>query len=113
MEISSMTNLREKLELVQYKAGLAITGAIQGTSRDNIYQELGSESPKSRRWYKRLSCMIKVMKEETPNYLIGLVPKCEISIRTRNNSGPTFNYLTDCFKYSFSFNPKRLVRFRS
>ena len=57
-----MTNLREKLELVQYKAGLAITGAMQGTSRDNIYQELGSESPKSRRWYKRLSCMIKVMK---------------------------------------------------
>ena len=44
--------------------------------------------------------MIKVMKEETPNYLIGLVPKCETSIRTRNNSGPTFNYLTDCFKYS-------------
>ena len=96
-----MTNLREKLELVQYKAGLAITGAMQGTSRDNIYQELGSESPKSRRWYKRLSCMIKVMKEETPNYLIGLVSKFETSIRKRNNSGPAFNYRTDFFKYSF------------
>ena len=95
-----MTNLREKLELVQYKAGLAITGAMQGTSRDNIYQELGSESPKSRRWYKRLSCMIKVMKEETPNYLIGLVSKFETSIRKRN-SGPAFNYRTDFFKYSF------------
>ena len=44
----------EKLESVQYKAALAITGAIQGTSRDNIYQELGLESLKSRRWYKRL-----------------------------------------------------------
>ena len=82
MKISSMTNVKinlfcEKLESVQYKAALAITGAIQGTSRDKIYQELGLESLKSRRWYKRLSCMFKIMKEEAPNYLINSVPKCE------------------------------------
>ena len=52
---------REKLESVQYKAELAITGAIQGTSCDKIYQELGLESLKSRRWYKRLSFMFKIM----------------------------------------------------
>ena len=46
-----------KLESVQYKAALAITGAIQGTSRDKLYQELGLESLKSRRWYKHLSYM--------------------------------------------------------
>ena len=40
----------EKLESIQYKAALAITGAIQGTSSDKIYQELGLESLKSRRW---------------------------------------------------------------
>ena len=39
----------EKLELVQYKAVLAITGAIQGNSCDKTYQELGLESIKSRR----------------------------------------------------------------
>ena len=77
----------EKLESVQYKAALAITGAIQGTSRDKIYQELGLESLKSRRWYKRLSCMFKIMKEEAPNYL--------------NNSIRTSNCQTNCFKYSF------------
>ena len=49
----------EKLESVQYKATLAITGAIQGTSCDKIYQELGLELLKSRRSYKRLSCMFK------------------------------------------------------
>ena len=91
----------EKLESVQYIAALAITGAIQGASRKKIYQELGLESLKSRRWYKRLSCMFKIMKEEAPNYLINLVPKCETSIRTRNNSIPTFNYWAKCFKYSF------------
>ena len=53
-----------KLESVQYKAALAITGAIQGTSRDKLYQELGLESLKSRTWYKRLSCMFKIMKKK-------------------------------------------------
>ena len=74
MVISFMTNLIissfEKLESVQYKAALAITGAIQSTSRNKTYEELGIESLKGRRWYRRLSCMFKIMKEETPNYLI-------------------------------------------
>ena len=43
----------EKLKSVQYKAALAITGAIQGSSREKLYQELGLESLKSRRWYRR------------------------------------------------------------
>ena len=42
----------EKLESVQYKAALAITVAIQGSSREKLYQELGLESLKSRRWYR-------------------------------------------------------------
>ena len=29
------------LETVQYNAALAITGAIKGTSREKLYQELG------------------------------------------------------------------------
>ena len=70
----------EKLESVQYKAALAINGAIQGTSRGKIYQELGLQSLKSRRCYKRLSLMFKIMKEEVPNYLINLIPKCEQGI---------------------------------
>ena len=37
----------EKLQSVQYKAVLTITGAIQGTFRDKICQELGLESVKS------------------------------------------------------------------
>ena len=91
----------EKLESLQYKAGLAITGAIQGTSRDRVYQKLGLKSFKSRRWYKRLSCMFNIMKKEAPNYLINLIPKWEAAIRTRNNSFLTYNCRTDCFKNSF------------
>ena len=40
-------SLCEKLESVQYKATLTITGAVQGTSYDKIYQELELESLKS------------------------------------------------------------------
>ena len=39
-------SLCEKLESVQYKATLTITGAVQGTSCDKIYQELEIESLK-------------------------------------------------------------------
>ena len=39
----------QNLESIQYKAALAITGAIQGTSCDKIFQGLGLESLKSRR----------------------------------------------------------------
>ena len=42
------------------------------------------------------------MKEKAPFYLINLVQKYEPTIRTRNNSIPTFNCRTvDCFKYPF------------
>ena len=85
-------SLCDKLESVQYKAALAITGAIQGTSRDKRYHELGLESLKSRRWYKPLSCMFKIMKKEAPNYLINLIPKCEQTIRTRNNQIPSYHF---------------------
>ena len=56
----------EKLESIQHKAALAITGTIQETSRDKIYAELGLESLKARRWYKRLSCMFKIMNKQAP-----------------------------------------------
>lgn len=38
-----------RTESVQYNAALAITGAIRGTSREKIYQELGLESVRDRR----------------------------------------------------------------
>ena len=36
--------LSEKTEYIQYNAALALTGAIRGTSREKLYQELGLES---------------------------------------------------------------------
>ena len=85
----------EKLELVQYKSALAITGAIQGTSRDKVYKELGLETLKARRWYKHLSCMFKIMREEAPNYLMNLIPKRNQTIGTTNSHIPIFHCQID------------------
>ena len=38
-----MHHLPKKIESVQYNVALAITGAIKGSSREKLYQELGLE----------------------------------------------------------------------
>ena len=43
-------SLSNRTDFVQYKAALAITGAIQGSSRKKLYQELGLEHLHQRRW---------------------------------------------------------------
>ena len=37
-------SFHQKLELIQYKAALALTGASRGSSRKKLYLELGLES---------------------------------------------------------------------
>ena len=51
----SFTN---KIESVQYNAALAITGAIKGTSRERLYQELGLESISDRHGIVDLLCFL-------------------------------------------------------
>ena len=41
------------------------------------------------------------MKEEATDYLKNLIPKRNLTIRTRNSHIPIFRCRTDCFKYSF------------
>ena len=45
---SNNSTLSDKIESVQCNAALAITGAIRGTSREKLYQELGLESLQNR-----------------------------------------------------------------
>ena len=47
-------SLSQKIKSVQYNATLAITGALKGTSQMKLYNELGLESLKSRRWSRKL-----------------------------------------------------------
>ena len=57
---SSNGNFQSKMEKVQYRACLAITGGIQGTSRERLYDELGLHSLVKRRWRNKLVFFIKL-----------------------------------------------------
>ena len=69
-----MTAIVKKIESVQYNAALAITGAIQGTSRENLYRKLGLETLESRRLLKNLCCFYKIKNNGIPSCLAELIP---------------------------------------
>ena len=54
---------------MQYNACLVITGAFKGTSRECLYQELGLESLKDRRWHWKMCFFYKIVKGLSPKYL--------------------------------------------
>ena len=64
----------DKLESIQYNACLAINAAIRGTSTEKLYQELGLESLKSRRWFRKLCHFYKIFNKKSPSYLFKLIP---------------------------------------
>ena len=76
-------SFQHKLESIQYRACLAITGAMRGTFKEKIYQELGLESLQSRRWYRNLTMFYKIYKNKSLFYLFNLIPK-KTSYATRN-----------------------------
>ena len=62
-------NFESKIEKVQYKACIAITGAIQGTSRERLYDELSLMPLSKRRWYNKLIFFYKIVNGILPDYL--------------------------------------------
>ena len=62
-------NSSEKVESLEYNAALAITGAIKGSSKEKLYQELGFESLKDRQWMRKLCYLYKVISSKRPSYL--------------------------------------------
>ena len=67
-------SLHQRIGSIQYNAAIAITGAIRGTSSKKLYQELGLESLRSRRWLRKLCLFYKIYKNKLPSYLYDLIP---------------------------------------
>ena len=63
----------KKLESIQYNACLALTGAVRGTSKEKIYQQLGLKSLRDRSWCRKLCPFYKVLENENPKYLFSLI----------------------------------------
>ena len=89
-----------KLQTVQYNAALAITGAIKGTSRKKLYQEIGLEYLQQRRWMRRLFLFYKVVSTKLPAYMYDIIPPVRQSQRHPNTSY-SISCRTEYFKNSF------------
>ena len=47
-------SFHQRIESIKHNAAVAITGVIRGTSSEKLYQELGLESLRSRRYLREL-----------------------------------------------------------
>ena len=93
---------QQKMETIQYKAALAITGAIRGSSREKIYQELVLETFPQRRWSRKLCCFFKILKSQSPKYIYSIIPTHNMSYRPQQcNKIPAINVKHDFFKNTF------------
>ena len=81
---ASNESFHQSLESLQYNAAIAITGAIRGTSSEKLFQELGLETLKSRRWLRKLCLFYKLIKEKSPAYLFQLIPENNTTYSTRS-----------------------------
>ena len=68
------TTFHQKMEAVQYNAGLAITGAIKVSSKEKLYLELSLETLLTKTMFKKLCYFYKILKLKSLSYLHNLVP---------------------------------------
>ena len=88
-----------KQDLVDFKNDFNF---IRGTSQTKLYFELGLESLKARRWFRRLCYFYKFKSYGLPPYLFQLIPHESHSYNTRNSEDiPTYHCRTDSFNNSF------------
>ena len=98
---SSNATFSQMIESIQYNASLSITGAIHGTSREKLYQELGFESLHDRRWFRKLCFYYKIRHNMYPLYLTELLP--DMGTRCHSLRAPTVpNFRTERFKSTIS-----------
>ena len=96
------SSFHEKLESLQYNAYLATTGAIRGISSEKLYQELGLESLRLRRWFRKLCNFYKILNEKSPSYLFDLIPNLNRVCESRHsNNIPAIHARDNQFKNSF------------
>ena len=71
---------------------------------EKLFQELGLETLKSRRWLRKLCSFYKLIKEKSPAYLFQLILENKTPYTTRNVQKSQFPFLktkTNFFKNSF------------
>ena len=102
----TLNSVMEKVERIQYQSSLAISGAWHGSSRTELYEELGWESLSDRRMRRRILQIHKIFNNMTPSYLNDkLPPKCRALFN--GNTRNTFRQIIcKSNRYMNSFSPE-------
>ena len=79
----NLSFLANKIESVRCNTTFAIAGAIRGTSKEKLYQELGFESLKDRRWLRQLCYLYKIVSAKQLAYLYDLIPPFQRSLQNK------------------------------
>ena len=101
---ASNKSFHQSLESLEYSAAITLTEAIRGTSSEKLFQELGLETLKSRRYLGILCLFYKSIKEQSPAYLFQLISENKSPYTTRNvqkSRTPFFQTKTNFLKNSF------------
>ena len=97
-------SFHQRLESIQCNAVIETTGTIRGTSSEKLFQELGLEILKWRRWFRGLYLFYKILHSKSPSYLFNLIPENNNPYASRSalkNQTPFFNAKTNFLKNSF------------
>ena len=94
------SSLSHKIESVQYNVVIGITRAVRRTSKKKLYQELGLESLRNRRWLRRMSYLYKIISTKSPPFLYELMPSLQKSHRYPGGF-KTLRWRTEFFRDSF------------
>ena len=94
------------LEAVQYESARIVTGAIRGTNRNRLLEELCWEDLKTRRHIHKLSFFYKIITHTAPSYLCNLLPpyvnqRSIYFLRSNNNLTNIFVRTEQFKKYFF------------
>ena len=65
-------SFQQKMETIQYKAALAITGAIRVSSREKLCQKLGLDTLQQQRWCRILCSLYKIIKSQSTTVSLSL-----------------------------------------
>ena len=65
----TLHSMIEKVEIIQYQAAFAISGAWHSSIRSKLYEKLGWETLSDRRMCRRILQIRKIFNNKTPSYL--------------------------------------------
>ena len=96
------SSFHQKMESVQYKTFLAITGARKGVSEEELYDKLGLEPLQLCRWFRKSCHFYKSYKNEFPQHLFKLVNLSHFPYNAENIPLFKTNIIFSKILFSFS-----------